>query len=89
MTDGTRTRDPRDHNPVLYQLSYSHHVDSPDLPGGTPTNDSHTWGGRVDRVLRRVSPGAERSGPAAYSSAAMALAASMSGPGSGTKIARR
>ena len=27
VTDGTRTRDPRDHNPVLYQLSYSHHVD--------------------------------------------------------------
>ena len=25
MSDGTRTRDTRDHNPVLYQLSYTHH----------------------------------------------------------------
>ena len=25
MTDGTRTHDHRDHNPGLYQLSYSHH----------------------------------------------------------------
>jgi hypothetical protein len=26
VIDGTRTRDPRDHNPVLYQLSYDHHA---------------------------------------------------------------
>ena len=25
MSDGTRTRDIRDHNQVLYQLSYTHH----------------------------------------------------------------
>jgi hypothetical protein len=25
VTEGTRTPDTRDHNPVLYQLSYSHH----------------------------------------------------------------
>jgi hypothetical protein len=25
VSDGARTRDPRDHNPVLYQLSYAHH----------------------------------------------------------------
>ena len=25
VTDGTRTRDDRNHNPGLYQLSYSHH----------------------------------------------------------------
>jgi hypothetical protein len=25
VIDGTRTRDNRDHNPVLYQLSYDHH----------------------------------------------------------------
>ena len=24
MSDGTRTRDRRDHNPELYQLSYAH-----------------------------------------------------------------
>lgn len=28
MSDGTRTHDTWDHNPVLYQLSYTHH-DSP------------------------------------------------------------
>ena len=26
MDDGTRTRDNRNHNPGLYQLSYSHHL---------------------------------------------------------------
>jgi hypothetical protein len=25
VSDGARTRDIRDHNPVLYQLSYAHH----------------------------------------------------------------
>ena len=25
VADGNRTRDTRSHNPVLYQLSYSHH----------------------------------------------------------------
>ena len=25
VADGTRTRDSRDHNPGLYQLSYGHH----------------------------------------------------------------
>ena len=28
MIDGIRTRDTRDHNPVLYQLSYDHHADT-------------------------------------------------------------
>jgi hypothetical protein len=26
VSDGNRTRDNRDHNPVLYQLSYTHHA---------------------------------------------------------------
>lgn len=26
VTDGTRTRDPQDHNLMLYQLSYDHHA---------------------------------------------------------------
>ncbi len=26
VTEGLRTLDPRSHNPVLYQLSYSHHT---------------------------------------------------------------
>ena len=28
VSDGARTRDNRDHNPVLYQLSYTHHCAS-------------------------------------------------------------
>ena len=27
VDDGTRTRDSRNHNPGLYQLSYVHHID--------------------------------------------------------------
>ncbi len=27
VSDGTRTRDNWGHNPVLYQLSYTHHVE--------------------------------------------------------------
>jgi hypothetical protein len=33
VTDGIRTRDIKDHNLALYQLSYSHHV--ADLPAGS------------------------------------------------------
>ena len=32
VSDGARTRDNRDHNPVLYQLSYTHHVRARRLP---------------------------------------------------------
>jgi hypothetical protein len=28
VSDGIRTRDRRDHNAELYQLSYAHHVDT-------------------------------------------------------------
>jgi hypothetical protein len=31
VSDGTRTRDTRDHNPVLYQLSYTHHRTRPTI----------------------------------------------------------
>jgi hypothetical protein len=33
VTEGTRTPDTRDHNPVLYQLSYSHHAGTDDVRG--------------------------------------------------------
>ena len=33
VSDGGRTRDNRDHNPVLYQLSYTHHVQAPAYRG--------------------------------------------------------
>src|SRR4051812_4007030 len=33
VSDGARTRDNRDHNPVLYQLSYTHHGAGESIPG--------------------------------------------------------
>ena len=49
VIDGIRTRDPRDHNPVLYLLSYDHHARQ--LNSLAPHNHSHTDRRRVDRVL--------------------------------------
>lgn len=40
VSDGFRTRDNRDHNPVLYQLSYAHHhavLASQECIGDRPT----------------------------------------------------
>jgi hypothetical protein len=47
VADGTRTHDNRNHNPGLYQLSYSHHCTACEtrwfklfgLPGGTRTHN--------------------------------------------------
>jgi hypothetical protein len=52
-----------------------------------PDNHSRPIGGRVERVtgVARVT----FAGRAAYNSAAIAFAASTSGPGGGTKIVRR
>jgi hypothetical protein len=33
VADGTRTRDHRDHNPGLYQLSYRHREETQDTAG--------------------------------------------------------
>jgi hypothetical protein len=51
VTDGIRTRDPRDHNPVLYQLSYDHHAHL-----AVPHHHSGISDGAVERVTRRVRP---------------------------------
>ena len=32
VDDGTRTRDTRNHNPMLYQLNYTHHIIAEGLP---------------------------------------------------------
>lgn len=59
---------------MLYQLSYDHHAHR-----ANPVlrdNHSHTTGGAVERVR-------------GYSPAAIAFAASTSGPGCGTKTVRR
>jgi hypothetical protein len=63
VSEGTRTPDTRDHNPVLYLLSYTHH--------DSATNDSGITGRSAQRP------------------AAIAFAASTSGPGSGTNTVRR
>jgi hypothetical protein len=79
VIDGIRTRDPRDHNPVLYQLSYDHHAPHVALCAGRTSIASAA--GALSTGFRRVGM--------AYNSAAIALAVSTSGPGSGTKIVRR
>jgi len=45
VSDGARTRDISDHNRVLYQLSYAHHVGQI-LPA---TTGSELWGGQPIR----------------------------------------
>jgi hypothetical protein len=57
-------------------------LSAPVDPGGVRTNNSHTPWGRVQRVPHRTT----RRG---QSCAAIALALSTSGPGSGTKTVRR
>jgi hypothetical protein len=79
VIDGIRTRDTRDHNPVLYQLSYDHHADT-EVISVAPDNHTDIPRAAGDRVRR---------GRVIYRSAAMAFAVSTSGPGCGTKIVRR
>jgi hypothetical protein len=69
---------------VLCQLSYSHHASDTRsvAPGVVRTNNSPTTAHGVQRVPRRA-------GDPGQSSAAMPLAVSTSGPGSGTKMVRR
>ena|GEM_PF-5120248 len=71
---------------MLYQLSYSHHVPPNGYPRGATAHDSRHGGTGVDRVARRAG---HSTGLAAITSAAIAFAVSTSGPGGGTKIARR
>ena len=51
VSDGTRTRDIRDHNAALYQLSYAHHVPQGRNPSGRSYNRGtlreFAGGGRV------------------------------------------
>ncbi|CAD5377546.1 hypothetical protein OF001_U200042 [Pseudomonas sp. OF001] len=44
VDDGNRTHDTRSHNPVLYQLSYAHHIAS--------LTSSTDWRARQDSNLR-------------------------------------
>jgi hypothetical protein len=42
VADGTRTHDNRNHNPGLYQLSYSHHGGLQEAAGGFAWSVVHT-----------------------------------------------
>ena len=74
VSDGDRTRDNRDHNPVLYRLSYTHHCSSHPEPGS-----NYRLGGRARNPVQLP----------ASSSAATAFTSSDEGPGWGTKAVRR
>ena len=95
VTDGARTRDLRDHNQALCQLSYSHHVlASQDSPGGpgrpilAVRREAPVPGGHIPTT----SPSSRGGGSVwveAVSAAPTAFACSTSGPGCGTKTVRR
>ena len=99
MSDGARTRDTQDHNLVLYQLSYTHHVPPDANAAGNRRNDT---GGRLRRARSAAGqavPAASSGGlasPAASSAAndpttssAAPFAWSLFGPGAGTNSVRR
>src|SRR5262245_54729842 len=43
VADGTRTRDHRDHNPGLYQLSYRHRAADKDSAGESAPRTAWVW----------------------------------------------
>ena len=53
VSDGARTRDNRDHNPVLYQLSYDHHRARENIPV-VPDKHSGMPPALVERVTSTV-----------------------------------
>jgi hypothetical protein len=86
VSDGTRTRDVLDHNQVLYQLSYTHHANGPNM------FLDHT----AQREVYRAGVGGRNQfwlGATPVSAPRMRSAISfdvvLSGPGSGTNTASR
>ena len=77
MSDGARTRDNRDHNPVLYQLSYTHR-------GRRRSGGRQQCSGGAPQPARASALSAVPD-----SRWASAFASSLVGPGGGTKIASR
>jgi hypothetical protein len=100
VSDGARTRDTQDHNLVLYQLSYTHHV-SParrERLRGTEPNDtgdaqaSDAAGGALSAVSpsgAAASPAASRPAKESTTSSAALRASSPLGPGVGTNSVLR
>ena len=50
VSDGARTRDNRDHNPVLYQLSYTHHGAVAEHTGPAPL-PAYGWVSEVEMAI--------------------------------------
>jgi hypothetical protein len=68
VSDGARTRDTQDHNLVLYQLSYTHHVAHPaQSAGGERGND--TGGGQPSDAAGGATASGGLASPAASSAA--------------------
>ena len=80
MSDGTRTRDIRDHNQVLYQLSYTHH----DSPTARATGEQRKCTCSQPLLSSGLDPVSEP--PNSWAST---FASADAGPGEGTKIAAR
>jgi hypothetical protein len=51
VSDGTRTRDVLDHNQVLYQLSYTHHANGPNMFSWTTLRSVKCTGRRFGDVI--------------------------------------
>ena len=72
VSDGARTRDTQDHNLVLYQLSYTHHVSRP------AAGESGSAGEPAPRYRAAQIPDAAGGGPGSPASSAAKTAAKAS-----------
>ncbi len=86
MSDGTRTRGHLDHNQVLYQLSYTHHVRLSGFPRPAEKKCTGSEGVLAPALIAQAAR-LYCAGRTCF--AAIVLAVSESGPGCGTKIASR
>jgi hypothetical protein len=97
VSDGARTRDTQDHNLVLYQLSYTHHVSWTHRPSaGRPRSRHHDTGDPQAPDAAGGPCGGTPASSAANSSAkdavtvaAAACAWDVEGPGPSTNSVRR
>ena len=80
VSDGTRTRDFLDHNQVLYQLSYTHHL----ATGRSRRRSKSTWPRPVSRGGPPGSGDLRTYDTGGASDAATACASSLVGPGGAT-----
>ena len=86
VSDGARTRDNRDHNPVLYQLSYTHHGAAKSIPASGCDPEVLAQSGTTSEGAGvREAPSASPPSTAAAAAAASAVL----GPGCGTNTTER